>query len=275
MDFKCYNCDRIYDIQTTKTHCVCGGYFVLDYRPSKYIINHDERGMYKYASMLPFIEDIDKFDTNSPGSTTCVTYDDELVLMWEDGPHYRTEDRGVNFVNTVFKQSGILEEKHKLDMNEYGIYNPLFYEGIKTYVYEIYESIPGLRCNIFIPLKDGMMFLGVIKGIEELIHLNILDKSPNIILVQYEKGMQVMCNNKEEYHKVGIEREKQICDLIRKHSVEVYTASASEVLEAQSKYGDYDEENIYKLSLLSAYVNLKKQGLKGICILPDCRLHKI
>ncbi len=66
------------------------------------------------------------------------------------------------------------------------MYNPFFYEGTKTYIYEVYEQIHRIPANIFVPLGNGTLFIGVVKALEELLESAVIDKMPNIIAVQSE-----------------------------------------------------------------------------------------
>ncbi|MCL2857739.1 MAG: threonine synthase [Oscillospiraceae bacterium] len=67
------------------------------------------------------------------------------------------------------------------------VYNPFFYEGTKTYVYEVYEQLGRIPENIFVPLGNGTLFIGVIKGLEELLHSGAIGKMPQIYAIQSER----------------------------------------------------------------------------------------
>lgn len=64
------------------------------------------------------------------------------------------------------------------------VYNPFFYEGTKTYLYEVYEQLGRLPENIVIPVGNGTLFLGVMHGLDELIAAGLVDKAPQIIALQ-------------------------------------------------------------------------------------------
>lgn len=68
------------------------------------------------------------------------------------------------------------------------VYNPLFYQGTKTYAYEIYEQFHGnIPDNIFIPLGNGTLVLGAYYGFKELFENKLIVKMPKIIAVQAQK----------------------------------------------------------------------------------------
>ncbi len=66
------------------------------------------------------------------------------------------------------------------------VYNPLFYEGTKTYIYEVYEQLHRIPENIIIPVGNGTLFLGVIYGLEHLLESGCIEKMPQIIALQTE-----------------------------------------------------------------------------------------
>jgi len=66
------------------------------------------------------------------------------------------------------------------------VYNPFFYEGTKTYIYEVYEQLHRIPQHLFIPVGNGTLFLGAIKGLEELLRSGVIDKMPQIIGIQSE-----------------------------------------------------------------------------------------
>jgi len=129
------------------------------------------------------------------------------------------------------------------------VYNPFFYEGTKTYIYEIYEQLNRIPKNIFVPLGNGTLFIGVIKGLEELLISGLIKDMPNIIAIQSEH-----CNpfakavlNKEsipskvipkptiaEGIAIGVPmRGEEILEYIYKYNVEVIIAPEDKILEAR------------------------------------------
>ncbi|AXX92539.1 threonine synthase [Malaciobacter molluscorum LMG 25693] len=77
----------------------------------------------------------------------------------------------------------VIEEK-KYYANH--VYNPFFYEGTKTYIYEVYEQLNRIPKNIFVPLGNGTLFIGVIKALEELLESELIETMPNIYAIQSE-----------------------------------------------------------------------------------------
>ena len=65
------------------------------------------------------------------------------------------------------------------------IFNPLFWEGTKTYVYEIYEQMDGQLPEAFIiPVGNGTLLIGAYIAFKELLENGQIDKMPKILAVQ-------------------------------------------------------------------------------------------
>ena len=66
------------------------------------------------------------------------------------------------------------------------VYSPFFYEGTKTYLYEVYEQLGRIPRHLVIPVGNGTLFLGVIKALAHLKASGLLSSMPQIIAVQSE-----------------------------------------------------------------------------------------
>ena len=64
------------------------------------------------------------------------------------------------------------------------VYNPYFYEGTKTYAYEIFEARGGAPDTLIIPAGNGTLLLGAYYGFKELLDSQLIDRLPRIIAVQ-------------------------------------------------------------------------------------------
>lgn len=64
--------------------------------------------------------------------------------------------------------------------------NPFFFEGTKTYIYEAFEQLHRIPKYILLPVGNGTLFLGVMKGLEHLLESGCIDLMPQIIGVQSE-----------------------------------------------------------------------------------------
>ena len=67
------------------------------------------------------------------------------------------------------------------------VYNPFFYQGTKTYLYEVYEQLGRIPAHLFVPLGNGTLFLGVVLALEELLAAGCIDHFPKVIAIQSER----------------------------------------------------------------------------------------
>ncbi|MHC1692339.1 MAG: threonine synthase [Sphaerochaetaceae bacterium] len=67
------------------------------------------------------------------------------------------------------------------------IYNPLFWEGTKTYLYEIFEQTQGMLPQLlFVPVGNGTLLMGVSIALTELQDWGYIGRMPRLIAVQAE-----------------------------------------------------------------------------------------
>ena len=67
------------------------------------------------------------------------------------------------------------------------VYNPMFYQGTKTFIYEIYEQHGRIPDNLFIPAGNGTLLLGSQLALNELFAAALIAKLPHIFVVQSER----------------------------------------------------------------------------------------
>ncbi len=66
------------------------------------------------------------------------------------------------------------------------VYNPFFYQGTKTYIYEVFEQLGRIPANLVIPVGNGTLYLGAVYALEELLRSGCIAEMPQIIAVQSE-----------------------------------------------------------------------------------------
>ena len=66
------------------------------------------------------------------------------------------------------------------------MYNPFFYEGTKTYIYEVWEQLHRIPRNLVIPVGNGTLFLGAMLALEHLLKSGVISQMPQIWAVQSE-----------------------------------------------------------------------------------------
>ncbi len=131
------------------------------------------------------------------------------------------------------------------------VYNPLFYEGTKTYIYEVYEQLHRIPENILIPVGNGTLFLGVMHALEHLLESGCIDHMPQIIALQTEtcdpllraaeQGLSEPAKiNPRPTIAEGIAigkpmRGAEILEFVRKYGIRFIHAPEDRILDARSK----------------------------------------
>ncbi|WP_196593723.1 pyridoxal-phosphate dependent enzyme [Pectinatus sottacetonis] len=181
---------------------------------------------------------------------------------------------------TKVKREGVYYANH--------VYNPLFYEGTKTYIYEVYEQLGKIPKNIIIPLGNGTLFLGVIKALEEFLSAGIISKMPQIIAVQSEHCdpfVKAVENKLKVPPKVEIKptlaegiaigipmRGKEILEYIYKYNIKVIAVPEEMILPTRGKlaakgiFCEHTTAANYAAYLLYS----KKYGKLSDCLIPMC-----
>ncbi|MEH7225694.1 threonine synthase [Bacillus sp. JJ1566] len=73
------------------------------------------------------------------------------------------------------------------------IYNPIFWEGTKTYVYEIFEQMNNKIPDAFIiPVGNGTLLMGAYIAFQELLANGQIEKMPKILAVQADNCAPIM-----------------------------------------------------------------------------------
>jgi threonine synthase len=169
------------------------------------------------------------------------------------------------------------------------VYNPFFYEGTKTYLYEIYEQRKALPENLIIPLGNGTLFLGVMKALAELKAAGAIADYPRLYAVQSERCAPFKVAVDGGLHSVpavdvsqtmaeGIAigrpmRGDAILKLIYAHGVRVITAKEDRIpaaREALAHKGIYAEHT--SAANYAAYLELMEgpDAPEGDTIIPAC-----
>ena len=138
------------------------------------------------------------------------------------------------------------------------VYNPFFYEGTKTYLYEVYEQLGRIPEHLIIPVGNGTLFLGVVKALEHLLASGCIDHFPKIYALQSEKCdplLQASLSESAEPAAVNPEptlaegiaigkpmRGEEILALARKWKIRFVHAPEEQILEARKQLA---EQGIY------------------------------
>lgn len=168
------------------------------------------------------------------------------------------------------------------------VYNPFFYEGTKTYIYEVYEQLRRIPRHIFVPLGNGTLFIGVIKALEHLLISGVISEMPRIVAVQSEHCAPLAkAVSQHQFQPAPIApaptlaegiaigepmRGEAILRLIYKYQIEVITAPEERILPARAALA---EKGIYcehtTAATYAAYLlYCERHGKTPDSLLPMC-----
>lgn len=130
------------------------------------------------------------------------------------------------------------------------VYNPFFYQGTKTYLYEVYEQLGRISAHLFVPLGNGTLFLGVVLALEELLAAGCIDHFPKVIAIQSERcdpfvkaaavhspdpAPVTPTPTMAEGISIGVPmRGREILEAIYRYDMDLITAPEDRILEARS-----------------------------------------
>lgn len=108
-------------------------------------------------------------------SVQCLQYGAELIPI--KGDYDKAFDLSLKFS----QRTGFL--------NRNTAYNPMTIEGKKTVSFELIEQMGGKEIDyLFLPVGDGVILSGVIKGFNDLKYAGVINKTPKVIGVQAENS---------------------------------------------------------------------------------------
>lgn len=169
------------------------------------------------------------------------------------------------------------------------VYNPFFYQGTKTYIYETYEQLHRIPANIVIPLGNGTLFIGIVKALEELLKSGVIGQMPQLIAVQSEycdPFVQAVAAGAKtaavktaprptmaEGIAIGIPmRSEEILEYIYKYNIRVVTAPEERILEARkvlAAKGIYCEHTT-AANYAAYWKYCELYGKTSDCLIPMC-----
>ena len=140
------------------------------------------------------------------------------------------------------------------------VYNPYFYEGTKTYIYEVFEQLHRMPKHLVIPVGNGTLFLGAIYALEHLLASGVIEEMPKIIALQSEYCDPILqAAEKGEYQPAKVSpkptiaegiaiglpmRGEEMLRLTHKYNIKYVHAPEDKIMEARvalAKKGIYCE----------------------------------
>ncbi len=137
------------------------------------------------------------------------------------------------------------------------VYNPFFYEGMKTYIYETMEQLHRIPEHIIIPLGNGTLFIGIVKGLEELLAGGAIDHMPQLFIVQSERCQPFI---EAIQHKAGAISAQTVMSTLAEGIAIGQPMRAKEILESVYRY-DVQAISIPEDAILPARAILARQGI--------------
>ncbi len=148
----------------------------------------------------------------------------------------------------VIKISGtredVAEEAQKRAYKTYyasHCYNPFFFQGTKTFAYELWEQTGGkLPEEIFFPVGNGTLILGSFIGFMELLEAGLIDTVPLLTAVQAENCAALIYHDEEKLSTTIAEgiavkkpvRKSEILNAIRYTKGRIITVSEEEIISS-------------------------------------------
>lgn len=134
------------------------------------------------------------------------------------------------------------------------VYNPYFYEGTKTYAYEIYEQLKGAPDTLIIPVGNGTLLLGAYYGFQELWENGLIENMPKLVAIQAancaplvqayqagEESAQPVANEGTLAEGIAIAapaRSKQILEAVRHTNGMFIDIKEEEILNARTELSE-------------------------------------
>ena len=153
-----------------------------------------------------------------------------------------SRDHCADVCRAKVEQEGVYYANH--------VYNPFFYEGTKTYIYEVLEQLGRIPANLVIPVGNGTLFLGAMFALEHLERSGVIDRFPRIIALQSQNcdpllraaeqgGVEPAAVTPTPTIAEGIAigkpmRGAEILALAKKHSVRFVHAPEDQIMDARA-----------------------------------------
>lgn len=169
------------------------------------------------------------------------------------------------------------------------VFNPFFYQGTKTYLYEVFEQLHGkLPEHLVIPVGNGTLFFGVYYALKEMMANHWIKDYPNVILVQAEgcgpiyeafkndaDEVSAVINTGTDAEGIAIAdplRGNQILNCIRELGGEIIQAKNETVapMRAFLAQRGYYVEPTTAATFAGIYDLMKETELKGKIVVPLC-----
>ena len=231
--FICSDCGAEVSAATRYPKCRCGGLWSLaaantPFNPED--IDRDEWSIFRYRKHMALLDDAWRDITLGEGMTPVIRFDTHVLLKMDYlMPTLSYKDRGAavlvahcksigvdrvaqdssgNAGNSVAAYCGRAGIKcdifvpegtspKKIDMIKAHGASVHVISGSREYIYEVYEQCGRIPHNLFIPVGNGTLFIGVVHALEEMLSVGLIKEMPQIFALQSERCMPL----KQAYQK--------------------------------------------------------------------------
>lgn len=121
------------------------------------------------------------------------------------------------------------------------VYNPWFFEGTKTFAYELWEQCAELPDEILFPVGNGTLILGTYIGFGELLRSGLIPRIPALSLVQAE-NCAPLCGRSDFFptkaEGIAVQapaRRQQIQEAVQQTGGHLYTVTEEEIVQARQE----------------------------------------
>ncbi len=141
------------------------------------------------------------------------------------------------------RSSGVFYASH--------VFNPFFFEGTKTYAFELFEQIGAAPDVLILPAGNGTLVLGCLRGFQQLLEAKQIARLPRFVVIQAEncaplaaawaRGDEMVDERKarptvaEGIAIAAPRRGVQILDAVRRTQGDILTVGENEIQLAQAQ----------------------------------------
>ncbi len=168
----------------------------------------------------------------------------EIVVSENTSPNKikQLETLGADVIKISGSREDVAEEAKRRATDTYyasHCYNPFFFQGTKTFAYELWEQTGGkLPEEIFFPVGNGTLILGCFLGFMELMDAGLIEYFPRLTAVQTENCASLLHDDTEKMSPTIAEgiavkkpvRKSEILNAVRYSKGQIISVTEDEIL---------------------------------------------
>ncbi len=181
----------------------------------------------------------------------------EVVLFLPESAPAAKYFQARHYGATVYRVKGNYDRAYDLSLeysSRYGglnrntVYNPMTIEGKKTVSLELFRQLGSVPDYLFVPVGDGCILSGLIKGFKDLMRLGLVQRIPEVVAVQSEQSnaihrafenggvfSKISAGSRADSLNVDVPRGGHIAvHYLAQHGGRCLSVSENDILQAQS-----------------------------------------